>query len=812
MRVVRGGWHESNNGTPRRTKNSPARASRFALSVCIGTTDRADRAWRLSRASLFEHDADAILIRELGGGIMTEHMIVVGIGVLAVAAFNASAYAQITPASPDKTPESSSPANIEEITVTARKRSETLQSVPLSITAVSADTIERIGITKIDQVSTVTPNVYMAPSGVNPSEFTAYIRGLGNRSGDVSQDNPVAVSVDGVYLPTIVGTLIDVFDVRQIEVLRGPQGTLQGRNSPGGVVSITTQRPSGTFGAKFEASYARFNEVNIKGMLEAPLVDGILAARISAFSNDGGNFMTNINYGTKTNGGVTNWGTRLGLLLTPFDNFRAYLTLSYVRDTSPQPATRTLTHADTIPAMYSDALPEPPSFTCVGLGYCRQIGKYQTAAEFIKHNDNKGGSAALNMDWDLGPVTLTSVTGYIDTPKENEIFDADTTPLVGAEYDARAVAQHALSQEVRFASNGNGAFNYVLGAYALRSQYRLLQTLVLNGLFVGLPPSTSFDAVRRTSQRTNSNAAFGQATYKVTDQWSFSGGVRYTADTKDLLSQNPFPGPVTEYKADFSDTSFEGGTEYRLDPEKLVYFRFSQAYRGGGINGGGFGGTVSTYDPEKVNSYEVGFKSEWLDRRLTANFTGFYYDYKNLQVVTLGPAGNLNNIRNVGMKEQGIEVETTFHATERLQLHGSAGWLRAKYDHAIIALTSVPPLVDMADIRKDNAPEFTGFVGFEYNVPISSTGGLITFSSDTSYRSTFATNPVPTAISFQKGYALVDASITYRMANEKYAVTIFGRNLTNQYYKIVGETGADLSEWDVVGRPRTFGVRVSARY
>jgi iron complex outermembrane receptor protein len=460
--------------------------------------------------------------------------------------------------------------------------------------------------------------------------------------------------------------------------------------------------------------------------------------------------------------------------------------------------------------MYPDALPEPPSFLCAGLGYCRQIGEYQTAAQFIKHNDNKGESAALNMDWNLGPVTLTSVTGYIDTPKEDAYFDADTTPLVGAEYDARAVAQHALSQELRIASNGSGPFSYVLGAYALRSQYRLLQTVLLNGLFAGLPPSTSFASVRRTSQRTNSNAAFGQATYKVTDQWSFSGGVRYTADSKDLLNQNPYPGPVTEYRADFSDTSFEGGTEFRVDPEKLVYFRFSQAYRGGGINGGGFGGGVSTYNPEKVNSYEVGLKSEWLDRRLTANFTGFYYDYKDLQVVTLGPAGNLNNIRNVGMKEEGIELETAFHATDKFQLHGSAGWLHAKYDHAIIALTSVPPLVDMANIRKDNAP--AGFLGFDYNVPVGSSGALMTFSGDASYRSTFATNPVPTAISFQKSYALLNASISYHTASGKYGVTLFGRNLTNHYYKIVGETGADLSEWDVVGRPLTFGVRVSAKY
>jgi iron complex outermembrane receptor protein len=743
---------------------------------------------------------------------MTEHKIAAGISILAIATFNAAAYAQIATASADTTSEGSPSADVEEVIVTARKRSETLQSVPISITAVNAAAIERNGITTVDQVGMLTPNVYMAPAGVTPTEFTAYIRGLGNRSGDVSQDNPVAVSIDGVYLPTVVGTLVDIFDVQQIEVLRGPQGTLQGRNSPGGVVSITTQRPSGTFGAKFEASYAKFNETNIKGMVEGPLVDGILAGRISAYSNNGGNFMTNINSGTKTNGGATSWGTRVGLLLTPSDDFKAYLTLYFERNTSPQPAIRTLTHADTIPAPYPDALPEPPSFTCAALGYCRQLGQYQTGAEFTKHNDDQGGGAALNVDWNLGPVTLTSVTGYIDTPKEDTRFDADTTPLVGAEYDARAVAQHALSQELRFASNGHGAFSYVVGAYALRSQYRLLQTIILNGLFAGLPPSTAFAAVRRTSQRTNSNAAFGQVTYQVTDQWSFSGGVRYTADSKDLLNQNPFPGPVSEYRADFNDTSLEAGTEYRLDPDKLVYFRFSQAYRGGGINGGGFGGGVSTYDPEKVNSYEVGLKSEWLDRRLTANFTAFYYDYKDLQVVTLGPAGNLNNIRNVGMKEEGIEVETAFHATENFRLHGSAGWLHAKYDHAIIALTSVPPFVDMADIRKDNAPEFTGYLGFDYHVPIGSTGGLITCSGDANYRSTFATNPVPTAISFQKSYALVNGSISYRTANQKYAVTIFGRNLTNKYYKVIGETGADLSEWDVVGRPRTFGIRVLASY
>lgn len=692
-----------------------------------------------------------------------------------------------------------------EIVVLARKRAESIQDVPVSVTAINAATIERNNIIKIDQIAAVTPNVNFQQNGTIPTSIAAYIRGIGSRAADPIQDLPIAISIDGVYLSDIAGSLVDVFDVQQVEVLRGPQGTLQGRNSPGGAINITTRRPTGELGARFEASYARFDEVQLKGAVEGPIAGDVVAAKLSAFFNDGGNFMTNINTGKRTNGGLTNWGGRVGVLLTPTPDFTAYLTADYVRDTSPQSAIRAVPHA----GPRGPLQPEPR--VCSLFGFCSPLGKYETGATYLKHNSAKTGGVGLNADWDIGSVTLTSVTGY---RYANEIVNVDNEglPPVIVNVEDRTTKIRAVSQELRLASNGNGPLDYVVGVYASRSRFNLFQPLRLGGPLVGQPEPSVRTAER--SQVTKSFAIFGQASYNITDQWSVSGGARKTFDRKKLTAQPSVPGPEGTFKAKFDDLSIEAGTEFRFSPGKLAYFRFSQGYRAGGLNGSAPLTDINVYEPEKVNSYEVGLKTEWLDNRLIANLSGFYYDYSDLQIIAVDatPRGAINRIVNVeGATIYGLELESTFRPSEVLTFSGSLGYLHTEYRSQIANLGFGP--IDLKGLPKDFAPKLTGYFAVDYTVPLGEgDNGALVFNADVSYKSKRYTNPIPNPVSVQNETALVNAAVTYRTADERYSVTLFGRNLTNKYYKLTGETGGGLFTWDSVGRPRTYGIRATAKF
>lgn len=696
-----------------------------------------------------------------------------------------------------------------DIVVTARKRAESLQDVPVSITAVNSDLIEQYNIVKIDQVGALTPNVNMSYGSVLPTMFTAYIRSLGNRSGNISYSTPVAVSVDGVYYSTISGSLVDVFDVNQIEVLRGPQGTLQGRNAPGGAVNVTTRRPTGDLGMRWELSYARFDQLQARGAVDAPIVDGVLAAKVSGFYNHGGDFMNNLTLGIREGGGVNNYGGRLGLLFTPSSDLEAYLTIDYVRDSSSQPPNRPRPHAGSLGSV-ADGSFEPEPTVCTVFGFCTEYGKYETGADFVKHAYLKNVGTTLNVDWDLGPVALTSVTGYRHV-RDNLKFDADALPVVANHFVDKPQDLKQFSQELRLASNGSGPLTYVFGLYALQFKYNFVQTLALGGPLAGMPPGTSFGRSRASADKTKSFAIFGQATYKITDQWSISGGARQTWDHKRLTATPSFPGPSQQFKTDFENLSVEAGTEFRFDDDRMAYFRFSQGYRAGGFNEGGAFPTINVYKPENVDSYEVGLKSQWFDRRLTFNLSAFHYDYSGLQIIVLEGTGNINRIVNTETtKIRGVELEAIVSPTDNFQLRGTLGYLHTRYPDQIVNLGAGP--INLRNVQKDNAPKWTGFVNANYHIPLGSDDGGIDLSADVSYKSTFALNPNPTPITIQKSYALVNGSITYTTPDDKYSISLFGTNLTNKYYKIAGETGNNFFIWETVGRPRSYGVKMSAKF
>lgn len=301
--------------------------------------------------------------------------------------------------------------------------------------------------------------------------------------------------------------------------------------------------------------------------------------------------------------------------------------------------------------------------------------------------------------------------------------------------------------------------------------------------------------------------------YKLTDVWSVTAGARQTFDRKNMLSQPNVPGPSGRFEAKFDRLTLELGTEYRLAPQKMAYLHFSQGYRGGGINGDAASlAAINTYKPERVNSYEGGLKTEWLDNALILNLSAFYYDYRDLQLSALDvfPGGFTTRIVNAtGLDIKGVELESVMRPAEGLTFNASLGYLDASYKSQILNIGFGP--VQLRGLRKDNAPKWTGYFGADYRIPLAESGS-ITLSGDVAYRSTFATQPVPSLLSVQKSYALLNGSVTWRTADERFTFALFGRNLTNKYYKTFGESGGGLFSWELAGRPRTWGVRAAASF
>ncbi|MET0546723.1 MAG: TonB-dependent receptor [Caulobacterales bacterium] len=714
-----------------------------------------------------------------------------------------AAYAQSAPQS------ARTAGSLDEIIVTARKRDESLKDVPISITAVSSETLERNNMARLDQVGTITPNVQLQAVSVNPNNIAPYIRGIGNRAQEPSQDSPVAISIDGVYLTDINGSMVDLFDVQQVEVLRGPQGTLQGRNSPGGAINIRTKRPTGEFGARAEVSYERFNLMRVKGAVEGPLVQDVLAAKASAFYTKGGGYVKNTFTGEGM-GDLDTWGGRLGLMYTPNDNFTAYLTGDYTKDNSEQANIRLTPNAT------AQGPRQPVPVLCSVFGVCTPLGKHENSSNFTEPNEGKTGGLALNMDWDLGNVTLSSVSGYRHVNQINRT-DVDASSISLLEATDRRFKLNQYSQELRLASNGNGPLSYVVGTYLLKYKWNLFQELTLNSVLFGAPPPFAGvpGIASQRRQNTSSYAIFAQSSYDLTSKGSGSAGGRYTRDKKPQIS---VPAPVTtgvfgDITGKFKKFTFDVGTEYHLTDDAMAYIKFSRGYRSGGINGDAPAVSgMNVYDPETLDSIEGGLKSEWMDGRLTSNLAVFHYDFKNIQIIAVdsapGPIQRVVNGEN--LKMWGAELENTFKPIDALTLTANIGLLDSKYGHDIKNLGFGP--TDLHDIRKEYAPKVTGYLAADYRLPLNNDQGSLTFGGNVTYRSSMATSPVDNPIAAQSKYALVDALVTYRSEDERLSLSVYGQNLTDKYYITTGEATGGLLGFQVVGRPRTWGVRASMQY
>ncbi|MCX2982604.1 TonB-dependent receptor [Halieaceae bacterium IMCC14734] len=723
---------------------------------------------------------------------------------------------------------------LEEVLVTARKREEDLQSTPISITAITAATIEDAALTDLRSIQEMTPGLSMqVSSDGSGSTLAAFIRGVGQSDFAVTVDPGVGTYIDGVYLARNIGANFEFNDIEQITVLRGPQGTLFGRNTIGGAISVTTRAPSGDNNLSVEAGVGDYGHKSGKIYMEFPLVEDKLAASISVIRKESDGWQKR-SRGDDA-GDQDLWGIRAHLNWNVTENFTSHLVIDGVeQDQNIYP--RVLADFDSnqvFPFFYN---------TFVG-DCCNETGDIDRSDASQKTKDELSSSGASWINtWNMnGGMTLKSTTGYrkMDT---DILRDSDNDPQdyfsVGTQFE-----QDQFSQE--FVLNGlafNDRLDWVVGAYYFKESAKHdTQVNVATGLYealVGLPlsvvdPETGvplaffaqpLDLTLRyeREQDVENIALFAHTSFSLTDDLRLILAGRYTQEEKDFelysykeASQSPIvapgptdpascsdvtaqgPGSFYSCKDDWSEFSPKVGLDYQLNDEMMTYFHVSRGFRSGGFNGRPTSAAdVSVVDPETLTSFELGFKSEWMDNRLRMNGAIFYNEYEDQQILVNRPssiaAGGLALVVDNAAESElkGFELEITAVPTDGLTLIAGASYVDPEFKEFDILVPdpSDPTggtiiVEDASDRPFASVPEWQGNLGAQYEFALGGMGNM-RLRADMVYKDdVFYTNDTQAAtfdLLHADAYTVFNAGITYISPSDKWQLALVGKNLTDE--------------------------------
>ena len=717
---------------------------------------------------------------------------------------------------------------LEDIVVTARRTSESLQRTPLAVSAFSGETLERTGATQITDLQGAVPNLNLVQGRGSSNATNIYIRGIGQPDALQTFDPAVGVYVDDVYYSRIRGTQFDLLDLERIEVLRGPQGTLYGKNTIGGALRLVSRRPGQEFRARGSVAYGSYDMIDVQGAVSGPIGD-TLAFGLSALHSERGGYVTNPVTGDEYNDKNTQ-AVRGTLAWDPMSNLRIDLTADYSTDDAGLTVGQATNNLTNIlgGVIYTAPSPLP--------GY-----QFQTVATPALPNETRLESRgiALNVGYDIrDALTLKSITSYRRLNTDDYIdFDAIALDVSSA---LVAVDQDQLSQELQLTYDA-GPLTAVGGLYYLRENIDSHQEAYANDLLGPAFLNSPFLRTVDDTLETTSKAAYGNISYALTDALRISGGVRYTEESKDYARTTStfyalvpaFNGtfPFAPPEASFDDTSFMASVDYQLTDDVMLYGRFSQGFKSGGYNGRANSAAEATrYSPETAESFEIGFKATGYDNRLRLNVAAFTTKYEDFQARVSGldvdpitnlPAPVLSVINAGALNISGLEVEGTWAITPNLTFDTQIGLLDAEYD-------------EFADARFTNfggsrafqepafSPRITARYGLQYVAEVPNGGGDVTFGAVAKFRSRMAlavdNTPVNSATQlpgmFQDDYWLFDARVAWTDVSGRYTVGVYGQNILNEVYK------TDAQEFSSVGNirtayygaPQTVMIKLSARY
>ena len=743
-----------------------------------------------------------------------------------------------------------------EIIVTARRREESLQDVPISLTVVEAARLDQTNTFNIQRFTQLVPSVNFVSS--NPRNSSILIRGLGAPFGLTNDgiEQGVGLYIDGVYYSRPAAASFDFVDIERIEVLRGPQGTLYGKNTTAGSINIITRPPAFEPELRAEASVGNYGFLQFKGSVSGPIIADKVAVRLGLSTTFRDGTLTNVLTNQDINS-QANIGFRGAVLFTPNDDLKITLAGDY---NTQDPVCCGQVFVRVAPT------PLRPARNYNALARLSRYAPPSTNPfDRLVDNDSElearqyFGGAALTFEWDAGPGTLTSITAwrFWDWYPQN---DRDFIGLPITTKSQNQSNQDQFTQELRWASSGNNKVDFVAGLFFYRqtiltnniTQQGRSGSLWLLGPTQGANPAL-LDGLTSTATVDYSNdsfAGFGQLTWNITDSFRIEPGIRLNYDTKSavydavvtgglktsdpvlIARKNSILGPQF-YDVDFSNFNVSGNLNLAWDVSDavLAYFNFATAYKSGGINLNGLptdaaGNPIldaATIEPEQVFQYEVGLKTQFWNQRATLNLAAFWTDIYDYQTTVFnnafGPArGYLANAGQVRVR--GAEFEFNAAATDWLGLTASGIYLDGQYVDfpdapAPIELTGGPAFVDISGQRLPGISRWSGQLGFDAHPRLAAFGapGALISGVDVFGRTGFSSSPTPSQYLDVDGYTLVNARLGWAGDNG-FQIFAWVRNaFDTQYFDFLtagpGGTGLIVGQ---PGDPRTYGLTLAKRF
>ncbi len=716
-----------------------------------------------------------------------------------------------------------------EIIVTAQRRAESVQSVPITIAAFDQKMVEASGSADITDLNGITPNVILQTEGLVANVPMFSIRGMSSADPDPNADPKISTIINGVYVPFVASTMLDLFDVERVEVLKGPQGVLFGKNNLAGTINIITKAPAEEAGGEVRLTGGSFGLKQIRGRLETgEFADGVLAAKVSGSYSDYNGYARNILTGNKLEASE-NAGFRVAVRAKPSATFDTTAVFDWNKETAIGPANHS---ADNGTAAY------------LGLPLEARTDVRVAAVPFDPYSRTKSYGVAWTSNLDVGIGTITAVLGARHQDYETRgDFDGLITPVPGFDV-TRKFNGNSKSAELRFVSNTGGLVDYVIGAYAQGDTWRQNNTVLTTA-------TTRTES--QLDQKSSSYALFALANIHPTEQFTISLGGRYSWDKKDysidtkvyangvLNTGSSFAGSL---KGDWSKFTPRVTLQYKASDNAMFFANYSKGYKAGGFNSRGTRPeNVGPYDPENVTSYEAGIKTDLAGRMIRFNLTGFLNKFKDLQGgVTRPGAVRAESVTvNVASAETwGIELETLFRLSSRFTLSANLGYLNSRYtqfcddvDGVFSATNAAVPgqcgpavpftfagsstvsyqiPTDNTGLELANAPEWTGSVAMDYTHPISL--GDLKFHADARYTPRYNTwGRSNIEAYYRQEVVLVNASLALVGEGERWSLTGYVKNLTNKTVMsgAVSPGGGNPVQ-QFFQPPREFGVEATFKF
>lgn len=693
-------------------------------------------------------------------------------------------------------------ATLEEIVVTAEKRAEGLQNIPIAITAVTGSTLEKAGVEDVGDLTQLTPSLQFGQRSGNT--FIA-LRGIGQAGQDIGSQSGVTVSLDGVPLLNHFMMNPSFLDIERVEVLRGPQGTIQGRNATGGAINVNSNSPEDEFASELAATVGNYSRRGLKGFVNAPLISDRLSARV-AFQTDQADGWLKNGFNGRRNEDTDLTQVRGSLLATLSDSFTVRAIVEGTRDRSDP----------SFSILFGRARPDLPSPSEAGNLPRNDLDGLTVYFDQPNRRDVEDFRSTLIARWEVTPdIAITSTTGYIKHDIEFEELDNDLTTLNTSSFPFIGLYAKQVTQEFTATADLGSRADVVAGVFYMQGESS-------EPLYISAPPvNNAFIYLPR--EELDSYAIYAQFRYQLTDSLRATIGGRHTIDDKSFDINANSRGTIFINHADDSWEAFTPRfvLDYTPSENALIYASASRGFKSGGFNTlGDVSQPVNVFDPEYVWNYELGGKATFFEKKLRMGLTGFHADYTNLQqtVFRINPQTGVRypKVENASTATiDGVELEVEAIPYPGLKLTGSATRLEGEYGRFFSIDPIFPELgnQDLGGNTTTQAPKWQLGTSGEYNFPISNSLEM-TARVDYKWQSKVYFDIYNDALNVQDSYGLLNASLALSTADNDWSLSAWIRNASDERYLSQANVkpGAAPSRAGSLGTPRMYGATLTYRF